>query len=92
MGSFGNRATKQAGCENGQLREHTVSKRYLHDDVEFFERGTNWFVRGRIPVMQCRIMSPSDKEKAGAQRAIAILYIGMIIGIGLPIVLYFALR
>jgi len=38
-------------------------------------------------------MSPIDEEeKKKADRAIVILYISMIVGIGLPIILYFLLR
>jgi hypothetical protein len=43
-------------------------------------------------VMDWRIMTASDEEKAKARRAIVILWFCMIVGIGLPIVLYFALR
>ena len=42
--------------------------------------------------MQCRFMSTTDEETKKARRAIVILYICMIVGIGLPIILYFALR
>jgi len=37
-------------------------------------------------------MPVTDKEKTQARRAIFILYICMIVGIGLPILLYFILR
>ena len=37
-------------------------------------------------------MDPSDEEKRKARRAIVILYTCMIVGIGLPILLYFVLR
>lgn len=35
---------------------------------------------------------PTNEEKKKAYRVIVILYLCMILGIGLPIVLYFALR
>lgn len=37
-------------------------------------------------------MSATEEEKKKARRAILILYTCMILGIGLPIILYFALR
>lgn len=37
-------------------------------------------------------MPVTEEEKRKARRAILILYISMIVGIGLPIILYFALR
>jgi len=37
-------------------------------------------------------VNATDIEKRKARRAILILYLCMIVGIGLPIVLYFALR
>jgi len=37
-------------------------------------------------------MNVTDGEKAKARRAILILYTLMIVGIGLPIILYFILR
>jgi len=37
-------------------------------------------------------MTATDEEKAKGRRAIVILWLCMIVSIGLPIVLYFALR
>jgi hypothetical protein len=37
-------------------------------------------------------MNVTEEEKVKARRAILILYIFMILGIGLPIILYFILR
>jgi hypothetical protein len=52
----------------------------------------NWFV-SRKPVARFRAaMSATEVEKKKARRAILILYTCMIVGVGLPIVLYFALR
>jgi hypothetical protein len=48
--------------------------------------------QARNHVMDWRIMAATDEEKAKARRAIVILYICMLVGVGLPIVLYFALR
>jgi hypothetical protein len=37
-------------------------------------------------------MAATDEEKAKARRAVVILYVCMAVGVGLPILLYFALR
>jgi hypothetical protein len=46
----------------------------------------------RPGALQWAAMSDNDEEKKKAHRAISILYVCMIVGIGLPILLYFALR
>ena len=47
--------------------------------------------QGRSGVMDWPTMAATDEEKAKARRVIVTLYICMIVGIGLPILLYFAL-
>ena len=99
MGGFGDGAAKQAGGKNRQLFKHTDCKREWSANVEFFGGGFVGGVdgaklncQGRRSALQSWIMTETVEEKAKARRAIVILYLCMIVGIGLPIVLYFALR
>jgi len=98
MGSFGHRAAEQTGSENRQLIEHRNCKREPSVNVEFFEDGAMRRHRDEIglshtrPCLQWLDMPATDEEKAKARRAIFILYACMVLGVGLPILLYFLLR
>ncbi len=54
--------------------------------------GQNLDCQSRNPTGIDIFMPVTDEEKTKARRAIVILYICMITGIGLPILLYFILR
>jgi len=99
VGGLGDGTAKQAGSENRQLFEHRDCKREWRENVEFFGGGFVGEADGAKLVCQeshsrmlWRSMDLTDEEKKKARRAILILYTCMIVGIGLPIILYFALR